>query len=101
MNRVFKIALAASLLASTVIAAAPEASAASTKHKWKEAHYACDGGPGVPLLIVGAVLGAATGGIGAGIAYGAAYAVGGAAIGAGAGGSLGLIHGDLTHRNCY
>ena len=101
MNRIFKIALAGSLLASTVIAAAPEASAA-TKHHWKEAHFAsCEAGPGVPLLIVGAVLGAATGGIGAGIAYGAAYAVGGAAIGAGAGGALGLIHGDLTHHNCY
>lgn len=101
MNRIFKIALAASLLASTVIAAAPEASA-NTKHKWKEAHFAtsCEAGIGVPLLLVGAVLGAVTGGVAAGVAYGAVYTAGGAAIGAGAGTGLAIVGGGL-HDHCW
>ena len=96
MNKFLKISMAAALVASSVVAAAPEASAHS--HKWADHGAECvDNHAVVPILLLGAVLGAATGGIASGIAYGAAYAVGGAAIGAGGGATLGLIHGDLRH----
>jgi hypothetical protein len=97
MKSLMNLSLAAALVASSVVVAAPDAMARS-RH-----HYAQDvcvdnrdiGG----VVVLGLLLGAVTGGVGSAIAYGGAYAVGGAALG-GAGGALfgAAVHGH--HRDC-
>jgi MFS family permease len=99
MKKILMISLAASLAASSIVAAAPSAFANGDKgHR----HECMDEGSGLPpFLILATVLGAATGGIASGIAYGAAYAVGGTAIGAGGGLAVGVVADGHHHHHCW
>ncbi|MDE2446591.1 MAG: hypothetical protein KGO94_10455 [Alphaproteobacteria bacterium] len=95
MKSVLKVALAAALVSSSVLAVATPASA----HE-KRRHQDCMAKEDMAgVIVLGAVLGAVTGGVGSAVAYGAAYAVGGAAIGGGAGALLGAAHSG--HNRCY
>jgi hypothetical protein len=60
MKTILKTAMAATLAISAATATAPVALAHTHHHhEWMEA---CEGHPGVPLIVLGAVLGAVTGG---------------------------------------
>jgi hypothetical protein len=97
MKTLMNLSLAAALVASSIVVAAPDAMAGKRHHK---SHDVClnDGEIG-GIVVLGIVLGAVTGGVGTAIAYGGAYAVGGAALGGAGGAILGVVsHGH--HRNC-
>lgn len=98
MKNLLKISVALSLAASSLVGAAPSASAQGRHHDHGFDQERCmDRTDAVlPLLLVGAALGAVTGGVGSAVIWGSAYAVGGAAVGGGAG--LLLSSADNHHR---
>jgi hypothetical protein len=98
MKSLMNLSLAAALVASSIVVAAPDAMAGQRHHK---SHDVClsDGEIG-GIVVLSIVLGAVTGGVGSAIAYGGAYAVGGAALGGAGGAILGVAahghHGDCA-----
>jgi len=96
MKNVMNIALAAAVVAGSVVVASPGAFA-STKHHQQEQVACVDPNVVVPLLFVGAAVGAVTGGVGAAVIWGSAYAVGGAAVGGATGLLVGTAH---AHDHC-
>ncbi len=98
MKSLMNISLAAALVASSIVVAAPDAMARSRHHQSQD--ICLDDRDIGGVIVLGLLLGAVTGGVGSAIAYGGAYAVGGAALG-GAGGALfgAAVHGH-GHRDC-
>lgn len=95
MKSLINLSLAAALVASSVVATAPDAFAGK-RHHHKQSVCMDDRDIG-GIVVLGLVLGAVTGGVGSAIAYGGAYAVGGAAIGGAGGALLGAAH---AHHHC-
>jgi hypothetical protein len=95
MKTLMNLSLAAALVASSIVVAAPDAMAGKRHQK---SHDVClNEGEIGGIVVLGLVLGAVTGGVGSAIAYGGAYAVGGAALGGAGGALLGAAHG---HHHC-
>ena len=90
MRNIFTLTLAASFVAGSLLATAPQAFAKQRHHD--HADLCANKAPIGELAVVGLVLGAVTGGVGSAVVYGGAYALGGAAIGGGGGLLLGAVH---------
>ncbi len=97
MKSLMNLSLAAALVASSVVVAAPDAMARSRHHHVQD--VCVDGRDVGGAVVLGLLLGAVTGGVGTAIAYGGAYAVGGAALGGAGGAILGAVAHD-GHRDC-
>jgi hypothetical protein len=96
MKSLMNISLAAALVASSFVVAAPDAMARKRHH---QQDVCLDDREIGGIVVLGLVLGAVTGGVGTAIAYGGAYAVGGAALGGAGGAILGVVAHD-HHRDC-
>jgi hypothetical protein len=97
MKSLMNISLAAALVASSFVVAAPDAMARKRHHQSED--VCLDNRDIGGIVVLGLVLGAVTGGVGTAIAYGGAYAVGGAALGGAGGAILGVVAHD-HHRDC-